>query len=265
MVVFYEPGEFLMGSPSTEKNRRSRETLHRRRIGRTFALASKEVTVKQFQHFLREAPTVRYHYTKTYAPEEDCPQTTVTWYEAAAYCRWLSERENIPEDQMCYPPIAEIKGGMKMPPNYLSRTGYRLPTEAEWEYACRAGTRTSRYYGQSEELLGKHAWCVALGQGRTWPVGSLIPNDFGLFDMYGNVYEWCQEKVNSYGVGTKSKTAEDLEDTAPVSSRVSRLLRGGSFLHQHTDARSAYRYIARPDFRDHFTGFRPARTYSLSP
>ncbi|MDB4517048.1 formylglycine-generating enzyme family protein, partial [Crocinitomicaceae bacterium] len=265
MVVFHEPDEFLMGSPGMEKDRYSRETLHRRHIDRIFALPSKEVTVKQFQDFLREAANVRHSYTKKYAPEEHCPQTAVTWYEAAAYCRWLSEQESIPEDQMCYPPIPEMKEGMKPSSDYLSRTGYRLPTEAEWEYACRAGTRTSRYYGQSEELLGKYAWYGATSQDRTWPVGSLKPNDFGLFDMHGNVYEWCQEKYSSYGVGTKGKTAEDVEDTASVSSRGSRLLRGGSFDYLPMVVRSAYRIAYRPGNRYFTYGFRPARTHNLSP
>ena len=83
---------------------------------------------------------------------------------------------------------------MKIVPDALERPGYRLPTEAEWEYACRAGAVTSRYYGRSVELLGKYAWYLQNSQDRAWPCGQLLPNELGLFDMLGNVYEWCQEQ-----------------------------------------------------------------------
>src|SRR5438094_7675754 len=101
---------------------------------------------------------------------------------------------------MCYPPIDQIKKGMTLPADYLQRSGYRLPTEAEWEYACRAGAVTSRYYGESEELLGKYAWYGSNSAGHTWPVGMLKPNDLGLFDMHGNVYTWCQERFRNLAV-----------------------------------------------------------------
>ena len=86
---------------------------------------------------------------------------------------------------------------MKLTANYLSRSGYRLPTEAEMEYATRAGAVTTRYYGETEELLPKYAWYNKNSQDRTWPVGSMKPNDLGLFDVQGNVFTWCQERYQS--------------------------------------------------------------------
>ena len=83
---------------------------------------------------------------------------------------------------------------MTIPADALKRTGYRLPTEAEWEYACRAGAITSRYYGLSIDLLEQYARYQANSQDHAWPCGSLLPNDLGLFDMLGNVYEWCQDR-----------------------------------------------------------------------
>ena len=261
MVVISGPVEFAMGSPASEPDRRSLERLHRRRIGRTFAIAAKEVTVRQFHEFLRANPSVRHGYTERYAPEPNCPQTGVIWYEAAAYCRWLSQKERVPEDQMCYPPIPEIKERMILPKDYLQRTGYRLPTEAEWEYTCRCGALTSRYYGQSEDLLGKYAWYIDTANDRSWPVASLKPNDWGLFDMHGNVWEWCQERYSSYSPTQGGKPTEDTEDTQLVQDKNSRVLRGGSFLYLPWSLRSAYRFGYQPSIRLNAIGFRPARTY----
>ena len=86
----------------------------------------------------------------------------------------------------------QVCRGDEDPADALRRTGYRLPTEAEWEYACRAGAGTSRYYGVEVDLLGRYAWYMATSQDHAWPCGSLLPNDLGLFDMLGNVYEWVR-------------------------------------------------------------------------
>jgi serine/threonine protein kinase/formylglycine-generating enzyme required for sulfatase activity len=262
MVLVEGPVEFVMGSPGAEQDRANDEVLHRRRISRSFAIGSKEVTVGQFQTFSRERGGIGFSPQPSNFPQgDDCPVMGVTWLQAAAYCRWLSEQENVPEDQICYPPIAEIKEGMTLPPDYLSRTGYRLPTEAEWEYTCRAGAVTSRCYGQSEELLSSYAWYLANGQDRTWPVASLKPNEFGLFDMYGNVEEWCHDSYGSYGVDGKGESSENQEDTSMVSPERYRILRGGSCISPSRSVRSARRSWHPPMLRLDYCGFRPARTY----
>ena len=180
----------------------------------------------------------------------------MSWYEAAAYCRWLSEEEGVPEDQMCYPPIGEIKVGMKLPDDFLKRTGYRLPTEAEWEYACRAGAVTARPYGRGTDLLGKYGWYLTNSRDHLWPCGQLKPNDLGLFDVLGNAVEWCQDAIISL-----DRNADDTKQVFTLSNEQSRLLRGGSFNYVDRFLRSAYRNRIRPDGRVNFVGFRPARTY----
>ncbi len=255
------PVEFLMGSPGQEPDRRSDERLHRRRIGHSFAIATKEVTVRQFKEFLRANPSVRHNYTARYSPDDDGPIISVIWFEAAQYCRWLSEQEGVPETEMCYPPVTDIKDGMKPIPGYLSKTGYRLPTEAEWEYACRAGAATSRAYGLSVDLLGSYAWYFLNAQERAWPVGRLKPNDLGLFDVYGNVWEWTQDRSQAYGTGG-GQIVEDKEDIQNILDQNLRVLRGGAFTYQASLARSAYRnHPYRPSNRVSDVGLRPARTY----
>jgi hypothetical protein len=172
MVLVPGPVVFRMGSLADEPGHQDWERLHRRRVGRSYALASKAVTVEQFQRFLKDRPDVPKDYAEEYSPQPECPINGVSWYMAARYCNWLSEKEGIPEDQWCYPRHREIKEGMKPYPDYLKRTGYRLATEAEWEHACRAGAVSSRSYGSSVELLPRYAWYQANSQDRR---GSIAP------------------------------------------------------------------------------------------
>jgi formylglycine-generating enzyme required for sulfatase activity len=150
---------------------------------------------------------------------------------------------------------------MKMAPNYLQRTGYRLPTEAEWEYACRAKSLTSRYYGETEELLEKYAWYSKNSLTR-WmiPVGSLKPNDWGLFDMLGNGQEWTQD-LGGYDVLGGGLT-EDREPTElAIDPSAIRTLRGASFSHITKLVRSASRIGYGPSVYTDAFGFRVARTF----
>jgi len=164
---------------------------------------------------------------------------------------------------MCYPSIAEIEKGkdgktpLKLPAGYLSRTGYRLPTEAEWEYACRAGSVTSWYYGSSEELLRRHAWYRNNAEDRTWPVGQKKPNGFGLFDMHGNINDWCQSSYAAYKPGPAGKAIDDKEYD---NSSFILVLRGGSFGGAPVDVRSADRLVFAPANRVYNVGLRVART-----
>jgi formylglycine-generating enzyme required for sulfatase activity len=259
LVVLTGLMEFTMGSPTTEAGRQGgaegrNEKQVKKLIKRSFAIAAKEVTVAQFLAFRKDHP-----YDKQHARTLDCPVNLVTWYDAAAYCNWLSDQEGL---ERCYEPNAQgqYAEGMKLKANYLRLTGYRLPTEAEWEYACRAVAVTSRYYGAGEELLGKYAWYQANSLDR-WllPVGSLKPNDWGLFDMLGNAYEWTQDMPFLYVPG---EDKENIKDIKGIYNADSRVLRGGSFISHASLVRCANRTGVVPATRSDYVGIRPARTFT---
>jgi serine/threonine protein kinase/formylglycine-generating enzyme required for sulfatase activity len=273
MVVLPGLVEFVMGSPRTEIDRErgpegTIEQQHKKRIGHSFAIAAREVTVGQFLRFRMD-----HDYFKAYSPTLDCPVNMVAWYDAAAYCNWLCKKEGIPETQWCYLRSESDKHGegMKMAPDYLRRTGYRLPSEAEWEYACRAKAVTSRYYGETEELLSKYGWYTTTSKDRGLLPGlpgvlrvrgnCLKPNDFGLFDMLGNVTEWCQDSWKEYPSGEESKTSEDNEDKQDLTETRLRILRGGSFFFQPWIVRCSHRNRQVPTSRGQIVGFRVARTF----
>jgi formylglycine-generating enzyme required for sulfatase activity len=255
MVVIPGPVEFVMGSPLTEKGRRRNDEFqHRKRIGRTFALGAAPVTKEQF---LRFQPGFSHSEFMRY-PFPTCPIGGVTWYEAAAYCNWLSKEEGIPENQWCYE--TDAKGQvMKLKERYLSLAGYRLPTETEWEYACRAGAVTSRCHGETAELQTRYGWNYDNTPEHTQPVGTLKPNDWGLFDMQGNVSHWCQERHKPYAA-EQGKLINDIEDSLDIISTDYRVLRGGSFLYAAATVRSADRMRVLPSYWSYTVGFRPART-----
>ncbi len=260
LAVIEGPVEFSMGSPPTEPDRLDSETLHREQINRRFAIATKEVTVEQFQRFRRANPKIQHWYTEKYSPDPHGPQISVIWYEAAAYCNWLSQREGL---AACYEPNPEgvYAEGVKIVPNFLECSGYRLPTEAEWEYACRAGADTSRYYGGSAALLGQYAWWMWNSGDRAWPCGRLKPNDFGLFDLLGNVFEWCHDSDQRPQPGERRKATDILNKSEYIiKDGIPRFLRGGSFNVQPSLVRSAYRGKYQPTNRNFFIGFRPSRT-----
>lgn len=260
MVVIDGPVEFRMGSPPSEPDRiAENETPRRCIIPRRFAISAQEVSVKQFRIFLKDNPRIKHTYLQKYSPDPDGPQNFVTWYEAAAYCNWMSRKENLQE---CYEPngLGEYGDGMKIRDDALQRSGYRLPTEGEWEYACRSGTETSRYYGGSVEPVKHDAWFNASSQGRAWRCGSLLPNDLGLFDTLGNVYEWCQEQIPTSEPNNDEAYIDEMKTSKVVLDGSHRPLRGGSFNDLAALVRSAFRIWNVPSSRYFDIGFRYTRS-----
>jgi formylglycine-generating enzyme required for sulfatase activity len=272
MISIRPTAPFTMGAPLTEARSDPNELPHKVRIPRAFAIASKEVSVAQFQHFLSETgrreawiKATRERWPNNPDPQKFVsyptrPQFAVTWYEAAQYCNWLSAQAGIPKDQWVYPD--SIGPQMKLPPNYLHRTGYRLPTEAEWEFAARASNGAAHFFGDGVALLDQYAWYFVNADLHGWPVGMKEPNQFGLFDMYGNAWEWVNDRWVDYI--DRGAIWSDTEDTVLVVTDDSpRVRRGGSWSYDKETTRSAHRGSPggyRPPDRRDSVGFRVAQT-----
>jgi formylglycine-generating enzyme required for sulfatase activity len=275
LMVVLPGGEFHMGSPTTERGRTADETQHRVRIPRTYAIATTETTNEQFARFLAAVPDYAARWkTATaarfgdpprfaqYSRTPDSPQVGVSWYDAARYCNWLSELAGIPKNQWVYPEKIDSERGIDLPAGYLHLSGFRLPTEAEWEYAARAGTTTSRHFGEDESALSKYAWYDGnTNRERAYPVAHLLPNQWGLFDLLGNVWEWTFDRRQPYP--SDERVTDDVEDSAlHVSNDVARTRRGGSFAYEWFTVRSAHRGDVTyfPNQTRDGVGFRVART-----
>ncbi|MFV1966793.1 MAG: SUMF1/EgtB/PvdO family nonheme iron enzyme, partial [Pirellulaceae bacterium] len=263
MVVVSGPQQFLMGSPTSVEGRGSDELLHSQWIRRSFCIASKETTVGQFQRFLQDVPRLRSQYVNRAAASGDHPQTGVTWYAAAAYCNWLSQHEGIPQDQWCFVPNeqGQYDTGMRIVPGFLDLSGYRLPTEAEWEYAARANATTSYHFGNIANSLGQFAVYGSTRPAEPQPVGRRKPNDFGLFDMHGNAAEWCRDRYQPYPASsTGSSDGNALRDMTVWNTRF-RVLRGGSYQDAPTQLRCASRSREWPGATNETVGFRVVRRH----
>jgi formylglycine-generating enzyme required for sulfatase activity len=223
------PGTFTMGSPPGERDRDDDETQRNVTITRAFCMKATEVTQGEWQAVMGSNPS----YFKDCGA--NCPVEKVSWDDAVGYANALSRREGLPE---CYAGSTFSGLGCK---------GYRLPTEAEWEYAARAGT-TGATYGN----LGSVAWYDENSGSATHPVGQKRPNAWGLYDMLGNVWEWTGDWYGEY-----SGTVTDPTGPARGSTRV---VRGGSWYSIARGARAAFRGNYAPVDRDDDLGFRLSRT-----
>lgn len=238
MIPIQPPDHFQIGSPSWEPGRdsaESRQTIHGLPA---FEISATEVTVKQYGLFDRE-----FRHADSITPSADCPVTKIAFYDAVRYCRWLSEKEEIPESRMCYPPLPEIGPEMVLPDDFLQRDGYRLPTVVEWECAARAGCPLSRFFGISDRYVNEFAWFAFNSEEHVWPVAQLKPNAYGVFDVYGNVFEWCHS-------------------AKPTNQRELFPIRGGAYRSTPRFLRSAMPAWQEPAVTLSTHGFRIARTHS---
>ncbi len=286
-MTLIPPGEFLMGSSDKDielalqiaeetkldegavSRIQEERPQHRVRITQPFRLAAHEVTIGQFAKFVEQAKykTQAEEFggnSNTIKPEEvkpdnlkltwrtpgqavtdDSPVTQVSWNDAVAFCNWLSGQEQLTP---CYQRDGD--SWTLLP----KANGYRLPTEAEWEYSCRAGTTTQYSFGDDWKEHDKYGWSNKNAGGRPHSVSSLPANAFGLYDMHGNVWEWCQDWYD--GKWYEKSPSDDPVGPSRASIRVDR---GGGWSDVPAYSRSSYRsYHFTPSHRNNSRGFRPA-------
>jgi formylglycine-generating enzyme required for sulfatase activity len=209
------------------------------------------VSVEQFERFMNdhaytasEKPSDWRGADKRHSPSPACPMQPTSWYDAILYCNWLSRQENL---TACYRRVGSREAWELVP----NANGYRLPTETEWEYACRAGSTTEYCCGNDTLYLASYA-VYDTPESKTEPCASRAPNAWGLFDMHGNLMEWCEDPYRE----TYRQAGTSWRRQLVGSYRV---LRGGSVFDPGSEVRSARREKNRPASRYRDCGFRVAR------
>ena len=248
-LVRIEPGSFLMGSSKDQIDHLVRvfpdfkresfddeQPQHTVKITHPFYLGTHQVTQGQYQAVMGNNPS---HFKGS----DDLPVENVSWLDAVEFCNKLSEREK-------RTPFYRIDGTEVTP---VGGNGYRLPTEAEWEYACRAKSTTLYPFGDDASKLGEHAWSAGNSERKTHPVGQKLPNAWGLYDMLGNVWEWCADWYDE-----KYYASSPPADPPGASGASARVIRGGSWYDDPWGCRPANRCWYLPGCRSVNLGFRVA-------
>ncbi len=230
-MVFIQGGVFDMGSNSGENDEKP---VHSVEVS-SFYIGKYEVTNKEYKEYKPDH--------SSYFSDDNYPVECVSWNDAIAYCNWLSDKEGL---NRCY-----SGSGDKIVMD-MTRDGYRLPTEAEWEYACRAGSKKEYYWGNS--IDGSYCWYSDNSGKKVHPVGQKKPNNFGLYDMSGNVWEWCWDWYGkSYYSGSPSS------NPSGPSSGSFHVVRGGCWNGNAGSCRLANRNFNKPGYYDGGLGFRVVR------
>ena len=220
-MVYIPSGKFTMGSPPEEKGYENERPQIKDVNVSAICMGKYEVTQTQWQAIMGN----NLSYFKDNLQN---PVDTVSWDDAQEFCKKLSQ-----------------KAGRE----------FRLPSEVEWEYACRAGTTTAYSFGDNASLLGEYAWYTDNSGSKTHPVGQKKPNPWGLYDMHGNVWEWCQDSYEKYG-GESDLIRKTGKAITKENNNRSYLLRGGSWGNNAQACRSAFRLGNNARFQDDSLGFR---------
>jgi len=223
-LVWCPPGTFTMGSPANEDGREDDETRHKVTLTKGFWLGKYEVMQEEYEKLMGKNPS---KFKGARNPVEE-----VSWNDAVAFCKKMTEQE---------------RAGGRLPDGYE----YRLPTEAEWEYAARGGPKSQGFTYSGSNSVGDVAWYDENSDRKTHAVGQRKPNEFGIHDMSGNVYEWCRDWSGSYPSGTAA-------DPTGAGTGSFRVYRGGSWFSYARFCRSANRGGSAPTISNSYLGFRVA-------
>ena len=251
-LAWIPPGKFMMGSPTSEAERFENETQHEVTLTKGFWMGKYEVTQEEYTSVIGSNPSYFRNGVDAISSgtggnvtnDVRHPVENVTWHDATNYCAKLTQGD---------------RSAGKIPAGY----SYRLPTEAEWEYACRGGTTTAFHFGNAirqgmanfytlleyDSAVGSQQQPNNRWIGRTVETGSYAPNAYGLYDIHGNVWEWCSDRYGDYG------NAAAIDPTGPTSGDY-RVFRGGGGGYYGGYCRAAFRSIIVPDYRDYGIGFR---------
>ncbi len=220
-MIVIPAGEFVMGSDHGEDDEKPAHKV----ILTSFHIDQYEVTQKEYERLMGKNPS------KIKNPNH--PVEQVRWYDAIQYCNQRSMRDG-------YDPCYNLETAQCL----FDVNGYRLPTEAEWEYACRAGTHTLYSYGNDPNQLAQYAWYKNNANKKTNPVGKKKPNPWGLYDMYGNVWEWCNDYYH------ETYASNDVENPSGPDEGEECVLRGGAWNCSEESCRSSSRFSETPGFAD---------------
>ena len=250
-MVSIPAGSFLMGSPEDEPGRDSDEGPQRTVNVSAFEMSETEITEKQWEDIMGWS-------SSCYKRGDNCPTEYVTWFDCASFCNELSEADGLTK---CYTITNIGYSGNNIATAQVTcdfeADGYRLPTEAEWEYACRAGTTTRYYTGDSDSDLGRAGWYSVNSSSQKQEVGQKEASAWGLYDMHGNVWEWCWDWYDEQYYGTQPDP--DSDPMGPDSG-TDRVVRGGSFYFGAEFCRSADRSNFVPNSVGYCVGFRVVRS-----
>lgn len=218
-----------------------------REIKHSFAVSTTMVTVEQYSKFMLDQKIHHQDhrdlfrsewYDKVVSPSVDCPVNSINFHAAASYCNWLSRISGIAEEEMCYEQLGLGPiGKVRLRSDYRQRTGYRLLDEEEWICAYRAGTQTRYSFGQSRDLLNEYVWLKDVGGRVTHAVGGKRPNDFGIHDMMGSLYEWCSPPPDYAPRRKMTLVSQPFDADASLLDASRSILADPSFLDQHVGFR----------------------------
>jgi len=246
--VLVEKGSFTMGD-TWEEGDSNEKPIHKVTFAYDFYIGKYETTFQEYDAFCED--TGRSKPYDTAWGRGARPVIDVSWNGATAYCNWLSEKENLPKAYDSSGNLLDKDGMITTDPSKV--VGYRLPTEAEWEYAARGGNKSKGYKYSGSDNAGDVAWYDSNSGKRTQEVGKKEPNELGIYDMGGNVWEWCSDWYGVYS---------SLAQTNPYNSTIGsyRVWRGGSCANDVTFLRVAIRRNGSPSSKSYYLGFRIART-----